>query len=85
MIEIKQNDIVYKLPTGISTLRNVTIPENATVFDASGCRQFYDLEGLRQYPNLRVLLLKETAIDSLDFCYIPENIKEQLIVELYSK
>ena len=76
MIELKENDIIYKLEPNVSRLDNVQIPENATVFDATNCREFYDLKGLARYPNLRVLLLRNTAIDSLDFPYISENVEE---------
>ena len=76
MIEIKQDDVVYKLPQETTNLQNIQIPNNATVFDATDCRNFYDLKGLKEYSNLRVLLLKNTAVESLDFCYIPENVEE---------
>ena len=76
MIELKEDDVIYKLPPQTANLNDIQIPENATVFDATDCHRFYDLKGLAKYPNLRVLLLKNTAIDSLDFSYISSNVEE---------
>ena len=76
MIELKEDDIVYKLAPNVSRLDDIEIPENATVFDATNCQNFHDLKGLAKHPNLRVLLLKNTAIDSLDFSYISENVED---------
>ena len=76
MIELKEDDIIYKLAPEVVRLDDVQIPENATVFDATNCQNFYDLKGLAQYPKLRVLLLKNTAIDSLDFSYISTNVED---------
>lgn len=76
MIEIKETDVVYKLDKNIRDLKEVQIPENATVFDASNCENFSDLKGLKKYPNLRVLLLRHTAIRGLDLQHISPNVEE---------
>ena len=75
MIEINQNDVIYKLNKDVRKLDNIQIPSNATVFDASGCECFNDISGLKNYPHLRVLLLSHTDIRSADLKEIPDFIE----------
>ena len=71
MIEIQPNDIVYKLDPKACDLKDIKIPKNATVFDASDCENFHDIKSLNQYPSLRVLSLSRTDICGSDLQQLP--------------
>ena len=75
MIEIKETDIIYKLDKNVCDLTDVKIPQEATVFDASDCENFSNLDELKNYKNLRVLLLSRTGIQGRDLKNIPDFIE----------
>ena len=75
MIEIKETDIIYKLDKNAANLKDIQIPSNTTVFDAEDCSNFYDLKGLQKLENLRILILRNSGISSMDLKDIPKTVE----------
>ena len=75
VIKIDDKDVIFKLNKDICSLKNVQIPQNATVLDATDCKALYDLSGITRYKNLHTFLLSGTEVNSMELAKLPPETK----------